>query len=163
MVGTRLVRLVEKHSHELAIGLTAELLKSERTCDFRKIPREELQHTTAEVYCNLGEWLLTKTERDIEQRFRTIAARRAADGVAIHQFVWAMTISRNYLWNFLREEAFADSVVALYDELELQQLLTHFFDRALYYGVLAYSDTREQEPASMDFSGLRQWVDPLSA
>ena len=163
MIGTRLLRLVEKHSHELAVGLTAELLKGERTSDFRKIPREELQRTTAEVYSNLGEWLLTKTEKDIEQRFRAIAARRASDGVAIHQFVWAMTISRNYLWNFLREEAFADTVLELYDELELQRLLNHFFDRALYYGVLGYNDARGKEPASLDFSGLRRWVDPLSA
>jgi hypothetical protein len=163
MVGTRLVRLVEKHSHELAVGLTAELLKSERTTDFRKIPREELQRTTAEVYCNLGEWLLRKTERDIEQRFRTLAARRAADGVALHQFVWAMTISRNYLWRFLREEAFADSVIALYDELELQQLLSQFFDRAMYYGVLGYEDRREQGRVGRDFSSLRRWIDPLSA
>jgi hypothetical protein len=163
MVGTRLVRLVEKHSRELAVGLTAELLKSERTSDFRKIAPEELQRTIAEVYCNLGEWLLRKTERDIEQRFRTLAARRAADGVAIHQFVWAMTISRNHLWHFLREEAFADSVIALYDELELQQLLSQFFDRAVYYGLLGYEDRREQERAGTDFSGLRRWIDPLSA
>jgi hypothetical protein len=163
MVGTRLVRLVEKHSQELAAGLTAKLLKSERTSDFRKIPPQELRRTIAEVYSNLGEWLLKKPESEIERRFRTIAARRAADGVALHQFVWAMTISRNYLWKFLREEALADSVIALYDELELQQLLSQFFDRAVYYGVLGYNDRKDREEAARDFSYLRQWIDPLGA
>jgi len=163
MVGTRLLRLVEKHSNKLAAGLTAELLKSDRTSDFRKIPQEELQRATAEVYRNLGGWLLTKTEKDLERRFRAMGARRAADGVAIHQFVWAMMISRNYVWNFLREEALADSVVALYDELELQELLTHFFDRALYYGMLGYRDMIQEDSAPADYSGLRRWFDPLSA
>jgi len=71
-VSSRLTRLIEKHSQELAAGLTAELLRSERTSDFRKIPPDELQRTTGEVYRNLGEWLLRKTERDIEQRFRAL-------------------------------------------------------------------------------------------
>jgi len=73
-----------------------------------------------------------------------------------------MTISRNYLWKYLREEAFADNILALYDELELQQLLNQFFDRAIYYGVLGYGDRREQESTAVDLAGLRRWIDPLS-
>jgi len=100
MVGARLVRLIENHSQQLAAGLTEKLRHSERTSDLRKIPPERLRRTTEEVYCNLGEWLLKKTERDIEARFRALAARRAAEGVALHQFVWALVISRNYLRKF---------------------------------------------------------------
>lgn len=101
MLGQKLMRLIERHSEELAVGLTQKVRKSERTRDFLKIPPEELRRTAAEVYCNLGEWLLKKTENDIEERFRAIAARRAAEGVGLHQFVWALVISRNHLWQFL--------------------------------------------------------------
>jgi hypothetical protein len=161
MVGTRLVHLIERHSQELAAGLTEKLRQSERTPDLLKIPPEQLRRTAEEVYCNLGEWLLKKTEKDIEERFRALAARRAAEGVALHQFVWALIISRNYLWKFLREEALADSILALYDELELQQLLNRFFDRAVYYSVLGYDDGKNRESAAMDFTHLRRWIDPL--
>jgi hypothetical protein len=103
MGGSRLVRLIERHSEELAIGLTAKLRQSERTVDFRKIPAEELQKTTSALYRNLGEWLLNKTEQDIEKHFVSIAERRAADGIRLQQFVWALIISRilrarNLLW-----------------------------------------------------------------
>jgi hypothetical protein len=162
MVGARLVHLIENHSQILAAGLTEKLRQSERTSDFCKIPPEDLRRATEEVYCNLGEWLLTKTERDIEKRFRAVAARRAEEGVALHQFVWALIISRNYLWKYLREEAFADSVLQLYDELEMQQLLNQFFDRALYFSVLGYNERKERESAAMDFTNLRRWIDPLS-
>jgi hypothetical protein len=149
MGGSRLVRLIERHSEELAIGLTAKLRQSERTADFRKIPAEELQKTTAGLYRNLGEWLLNKTEQDIEKHFVSIAERRAADGIRLQQFVWALIISRNHLYRFLLGHAFVDSIFELYNELELQQLLNQFFERATYYGVAAYEEVRERAPVSV--------------
>ena len=54
MVGSRLVRLIEKHAEELALGLTEKLRQSELTSDFREIPAAELEKTTAELYRHLG-------------------------------------------------------------------------------------------------------------
>ena len=144
MLGLKLMRLIERHAEELALGLTQKLQATERTSDFRRIPSGELEVAAAEIYGNLGEWLLQKTEEDIEARFRAIAARRAAEGIGIHQFVWALIISRNHLWQFLQAQAFADSIVALHGELELQQMLNQFFDRALYYGVLEYAERADE-------------------
>ena len=140
MLGMRLVRLIEAHSNELSRGLTEKIRTSDRTPDFRKIPSEDLRLAAAEVYRNLGEWLLQKTESDIETRFRAAGARRAADGVRMHQMVWALLLSREHLWQFLRHQSFADNVVALYGELELQRVLNQFFDRAIFYAVLGYEE-----------------------
>ena len=146
MLGMRLVRLIEGHSNELSRGLTEKISTSERTSDFRKIQPEDLRLAAAEVYRNLGEWLLQKTESDIETQFRAAGARRAADGVRLHQMVWALQLSREHLWQFLRHQSFADNVVALYGELELQRQLNQFFDRAIYYAVLGYEQADECTP-----------------
>jgi hypothetical protein len=145
MLGSRLVRLIESHSEELAEGLTAKLLQSNRTSDFRNIPSDELQKTTAGLYQNLGEWLLKKTETDIERHFYSIAQRRAAGGIRLSHFVWALILSRNHLYQFLLGHAYADSIFELYSELEVQQLLNQFFEHAIYYGVAAYEAARERE------------------
>lgn len=146
-MGTRLVHLIEKHSEELAIGLTDKLRLSERTSDFRKIPAAELQNTAAGLYHNLGEWLLKKTEKDIEAHFVSIAKRRAADGIGLQQLVWALILSRNHLYRFLLGSAFADSIFELYSELELQQLVSQFFERAIYYSAAGYEEARERDRA----------------
>lgn len=146
MLAMRLVKLIEAHSGELCRDLTEQIVKSERTSDFRRIPCEELRLAAHEVYRNLGEWLLQKTESDIEARFRAVAARRAAEGIRLHQFVWALLLSRDRLWHFLRHQSFADNVVALYGELELQRLLNQFFDRAVYYAVLGYEEAGRCSP-----------------
>jgi hypothetical protein len=126
MVALKLVRLIEKHSEELVQGLAEQIHTSERMCDFQNIPPADLELAAAEVYRNLGEWLLQKTEEDIERRFGAIAARRAAEQISLHQFVWALIVSRDHLWRFLQREAFACNVVELYGELELHQMLTQF-------------------------------------
>ena len=71
--------------------------------------------------------MLQKTEIDIAERFKALGARRAAEGVGLHQFVWALVISRNHLWQFLQREAFADNIVQLSGKLELQQMLNQFY------------------------------------
>lgn len=112
--------------------MTAKLRQSELTSDFRKIPPEELRKTTVELYRDLGEWLLKKTEKDIEQHFVSIAQYRAAEGIRLPQFVWAVVISRNHLHQFLLGTRICRQHFELYSELELRQLLSQFFEHAVY-------------------------------
>lgn len=149
MLGMKLVRLIEAHSDALSQGVVDVIRASERTSDFRAISREDLQRRVSEVYRNLGEWLLQKTESEIAGRFKAVAARRAAEGIRLPQFVWALTLTRDHLLHFLRHEAFADNVVALYGELELHHLLDQFFDRAVYHSILGYEEAGSKaKPAS---------------
>ncbi len=159
MLTLKLVRLIEKHSEQLAGELTQQIVLSERTSDFRKIPPVDLELAAAELYRNLGEWLLQKTDKDIESRFRAIGARRAAEGVGLHQFVWALISSRDHLWHFLQREGFACNVVELYGQIELYQMLTQFFDRAVYYGIQGYGTSERHNNASSDRlrTGGKNW------
>jgi hypothetical protein len=159
MLGLKLVRLIEKHSDELALGLTEKLRGSERTCDFCKVSSEGLCWAAAEIYHNLGEWLLLKTETDIAERFIALGKRRAAEGVGLHQFVWALVISRNHLWQFLQREAFADNIFQLSGKLELQEMLNQFYDRALYYGVLGYTEAKNQHEGAKDIGAYMEGFD----
>lgn len=146
MLGMKLVRLIERHSENLSRELVAEVRNSERTSDFRKISPEDLKRAVEELYHNLGEWLLQKTELDIAGRFKAIGARRAAEGIHLHQFLWALMLTRDHLWYFLRREAFADTIVELHGELELNNLLNQFFDRAVYYAVIGYEEAGQASP-----------------
>ncbi len=156
MVGLKLVRLIERHSEKLARGLTEQIRKSERTSDFRKVRPQDLQLAAAEVYRDLGIWLLQKTENDIEDQFRSIGSRRAAEGVGLHQFVWALMLTRDHLWRFLGQEGFADNIVALHGEQELRQMLNQFFDRAIYYGIVGYDEARQNAGPKSDLAKVEE-------
>ncbi|HKU25727.1 MAG TPA: hypothetical protein VJQ54_09670 [Candidatus Sulfotelmatobacter sp.] len=148
----RLVRLIEKHSDSLSRELMEQVLNSEHASDFKKIPQEELRLAATDVYRNLGEWLLQKRESDIKNRFAAVAVQRVAEGIRPHQMVWALILTRDLLWRFLRTEAFLDSIVELHAELELQQLLNQFFDRAIYYAIQGYEKAEEHRRRKTDWN-----------
>jgi len=139
VLGWRLVRLIETHSDQLARGLLERIENSERCREFiHKVPPEELKQRVYEIYHNLGQWLLRKTERDVEQRYMAIGERRASQGVSLSQVVFAIIATKEHLWEYVAKEALADRPVELFQELELFQLVEQFFDRALYFAAIGY-------------------------
>ncbi len=134
----RLVRLIEAHSQALASCLLTRVQESETTRDFRKVPPAELKERVYEIYRHLGEWLVGKSEFDIETRYLEIGARRASQGVPLSQLVMVIYMTKENLWEFLKKETPMDRPVEVFGELELLQMLEQFFDRAVYYAALGY-------------------------
>lgn len=138
MIAARLVRHIETHSNELASSLLDKWLHTESLIDLRKVPPQELRQRVYEVYRNLGDWLLTRTDEDIEQRYAALGARRAEQGVPMSTLVLGLAMVKHHLWEFIRREAVLGSELELHQELELLQCVDHFFDRALYHAAHGY-------------------------
>jgi hypothetical protein len=134
----RLVHLIETHSQALAACLLDRVHSSEATPDYKNVPEEDLKERVYEVYRHLGDWLLTKDELDLERRYLRIGADRAKQEVPFSQVAWVIVLTKDNLWEFLKKEATEDRPVEVYGELEMLQLLDHFFDRAIYYAALGY-------------------------
>lgn len=148
MLATRLVRLIEAHSSHLANSLTEKIRTSQRTLDYLKIPPEELKQQCYEIYAHLDEWLLTKTESEIEHHYIALGQHRAEEGIRISDFVWAFIITKENLFHHLQSQGIVDAAVELLGELELMQLVEQFFDRALYYGTVGYERSRRAQKAA---------------
>jgi len=139
MLAYRLVRLIETHSDALAASLLNRVEKSDLTSSYcEKVPADELKQRVFEIYRHLGDWLLGKTEVDIEQRYREIGARRATQGIPLSQLLWAIVLTKENLWDFLKHESTPDRPVEVFGELEMLQLLDQFFDRAMFYASDGY-------------------------
>ena len=145
MIAPRLVRLIEIHSEQLARSLYERIQNSPRFKDYQKVPPEEVKQRAYEIYHNLGDWLLTKTESDIERRYTVIGARRAAQGVALSQVVCAILTVKEHVWEFLRREGLVELPVELFQELDLLQVVDQFFDRAVYYAAVGHERARVAE------------------
>jgi len=148
MIALKLVRLIEANSKKLSDGLMEKILSSARTSDYHKVPKSEMSAAVVEIYQHLSDWLLTKTESDIELRYTRLGESRARQGVSLSHFVWAIALSKEHLWAFLQREALVDHVIELFGELELLQLLDRFFDNALYHATVGYERARKQAKAA---------------
>jgi len=141
MIALGLVRMIERHSDELAAELIAKLETSSRTTDLRKVPIEELRRGIQEILRHLGDWLLSKTGHDIEQRYFEMGGRRASQGVALSDFCWSIALTKVHLWEFLQRQGVMVSPIEIYGEMELLRLLDQFFDRALCFAAEGYEQS----------------------
>jgi len=134
----RLVRLIETHSEALAACLLDRVQNSDATPDYGKVPPEELKERVYEIYRHLGDWLITKDELDLEQRYLAIGARRALQGLPMSQVAWAIVLTKENVWEFIKKEIGIERPVEVFGEMEMFQLLDRFFDRAIYYAAVGY-------------------------
>jgi hypothetical protein len=146
MLAYRLVKLIEVHSEGLATALRKKIEGCDRCPSYKNVPPEELKHVVYEMYRNLGEWLLGKTEADIEHRYTAIGARRAQQDVPLSQVLWVIAVVKENLWEYLKKEDVLERPAEIFGELEMLQLLEQFFDRAMYYAALGYERAASIHP-----------------
>jgi hypothetical protein len=142
----RLVHLIESNSNALATCLLDRVNSSQATPDYKQVPPDDLKERVYEIYRHLGDWLLTKDELDLERRYLRVGADRAKQNVPFSQVAWAIVLTKENLWEFLKKQAPEDRPVEVYGELEMLQLLDNFFNRAIYYAALGY-ELRQQNSA----------------
>jgi hypothetical protein len=138
MLATRLVQLIESHADRLSEGLLLKLQNDPSCADLRKVSPQELSARSYEIYRNLGNWLLGKTRHQLEQIYLDLGERRAQQGVAFSHFLYAITATKEQLWQYLECEGLVVEPVELFGEMELFRLVDQFFDRALYHAAVGY-------------------------
>ena len=138
MIALRLVHLIESHSEELAESLLHKLERSHRAADLRKVSPHEIRERTREVYRNLSDWLLTKTDEDIERVYVPLGRRRAEQGVTMSALCWALLMTEENLWDFLELEGMREKPLEILVGFELLRLLDRFFDQAVYFATFGH-------------------------
>jgi len=134
----RLVRLIETHAQALAASLLTRVQDSEATPDYKNVPADELKGRVYEIYRHLGEWLIAEDKRNVEARYLEIGARRALQRVPLSQVLWAIILTKENLWDYIKKESVLERPVEVFGELEMLQLLDLFFDRAIHYAAIGY-------------------------
>jgi hypothetical protein len=139
----RLMKLIETHAEALTESLDARIAGSERCADYRRVSSEELKTLVGAIYGQLGQWLVTRTEEEIERRYTMIGTRRAEQCVPVSQLLWCIVLVKENLWDYLKNMETLEDTSQIFGELELMQMVDQFFDRAMYYAVRGHEKVRE--------------------
>jgi hypothetical protein len=139
MFPTRLVELIEANADGLADGLMSKI-KNSAECKtlLQTVPEDELRRRAHEIYGHLADWLLSKTDSEIEERYVGIGVRRARQRVPFSNYLWAIAATKEYLWEYLEREGLMEEPVEVWGNRELLHSLDRFFDSALYYAAMGY-------------------------
>jgi len=145
----RLMRLIETHADALAETLDKKIVSSERCTDYSRVSSDELKTLVGGIYGQLGQWLVTKTEEDIERRYTMIGTRRAEQCVPVSQLLWCIVLVKENLWDYLKNSENLENTTQIFGELELMQMVDQFFDRAMYFAVRGHERVRDARIAEM--------------
>jgi len=140
----KLMRMIETHAQPLTETLEAKILRSERCESYSRIPSGEMKTLARRMYENLGEWLVSRTEHEIESRYDIIGERRAQQGIPMSQVAWFIVLVKENLWDYLRENEDIENTSQIFGELELTQMVDQFFDRAMYHAIRGYERVGEK-------------------
>ena len=146
LLAYRLVKLIETHSDGLARTLQQKIESCDRCSAYKHLPEGELTRVVGEMYHGMGQWLMGKSEADIESRYTRIGRRRAQQGIPLAQVIWTIALVKENLWEYVQTNNLG-TPVELFGELEILQLLDQFFDRAMYYAAYGYEHASEAQPA----------------
>jgi hypothetical protein len=139
MFALRMVQLIETHAANLSDSLIQNLRSSQSCPDLlRNVPAQELAQRTHEIYQNLSDWLLAKTESEIEERYVGLGMRRARQRVPFSQLLFMLNATKECLWRYLEREGLIEDPVELLGDFELLHSLDRFFDRAAYSASIGY-------------------------
>ena len=145
MLAVRMIQIIESHADRLAEGLIHKLAGSQECRQLlAHVPAHELKHRAYEIYHNLSDWLLTKTESEIEERYTGVGMRRAHQEVPFSQLLFAIHATKEYLWEYLRQEGLLEPE-DLIGEMELLHAIKRFFDRSLYFAAVGYESANSRE------------------
>lgn len=138
----RLTRLIETHADQLVATLEARIARSPRLDEYRAVNPVELKKLVSGIYSHLGQWLVSKTEKDIEERYERIGRLRAEAGISVAQLLWCIVLVKENLWEYLRENEHHDTTAQIFGELVLTQMVDRFFDHAIYYAARGHEQVR---------------------
>jgi hypothetical protein len=142
MLSIRLVQLIEAHWEEIANHLIREVRKHPDMQNLARRPDAELRGWCREILENL-EYLVARREDSVQRRFRVLGRLRFEEHIPLHEAILRLQLLKTEIFNFVREQSFAMTVLELYREEELQVLIGGFFDSCLYQVVRGYEEAMQ--------------------
>jgi hypothetical protein len=134
--------MIEDHADQLTAGLVSDLQHHPRVSGYHRLAALELHNRAYDVYAHLSKWVARGSEHEIDLTYTDLGRRRFHEGIPLSQVVFALILTKNHLLEYVKSSGLSDSALDLYQELELIQVVTQFFDRAIYHAAQGYELAR---------------------
>jgi hypothetical protein len=134
----RFVRLVEDNYEELTESFMNDLLRNPDTVAYRSADREIIFQASEIIYRDLSKWISREFSKEkIRERYERIGKERYNMDIPLDQVFKAMVLQRRHLWLFVIDKLY-DDTTAYREALELNNRVTLYFDRAMYFMLHGY-------------------------
>ena len=146
-VSTRLVKIIENNADELTKKWLTIVKHHPGTPTYHDYDETSLYDRAYRVYSQLGNWLSRETDKDfIARHYNALGARRRREEFRLSEVIQALILTRRVLWYKIMSDGLLDSALALHLAMELNNEVSYFFDRAIYFTAVGYEHGKLDEP-----------------
>jgi len=142
-VSQKLVDLIERNADELTNCWLADIHKDPNTSTYHHFDQSAVYTRAFRVYSHLGKWISQETSKEeVARDYQELGAERCREGFALSEVIQALILIRRNLWRKVMEEGLMDTAYDLYQAIELNNRVSLFFDRAIFYTACGYEKKR---------------------
>ena len=139
LVSQKLVDLIERNATDLTNSWLADIRKDPNTLTYRHFDPDAVYQRAFRVFSQLGKWISHETSKEeVARDYRALGEQRRQEGFALSEVIQALILIRRNLWRKIMEEGLLDSTYDLYQAIELNNRVSLFFDRAIFYTACGY-------------------------
>jgi hypothetical protein len=142
-VSQKLVDLIERNADDLTKSWLADINKDPNTLTYRHFDSAQIYGRAFRVYSQLGKWISHETSKEeVARDYKALGDERRQEGFALSEVIQALILIRRNLWRKVMDEGLLDTTYDLYQAIELNNRISLFFDRAIFYTACGYEQKR---------------------
>ena len=101
------------------------------------------------VLSQFGKWLKGfYSEEDFKQYYVELGRERKREGFGLSEVLNALTLVRRNIWKFALSHGVWTETLNIYMALELDMRIVTFFDKAMHYTSIGYTEQTENQKIS---------------
>lgn len=143
MLSIRVTELVAAHADELADRIVADIQSNPKTAYYHVMDVSELRRRIRQLFGNLNQWLVEIPESELRNTYVKFGQVRFWEEVPLPDLVYAIILTRQHLIEFIRHHSTADSSLHIYQEMEVHDLISRFYDEIIYFTITGYRQAME--------------------
>jgi hypothetical protein len=147
MLSGKLLRLIETHSEQITDSVLRLLRADTEITHLNSLADAELFETWNHRLSHLERWLVPAQRGALALDEENVAKLRFADGIPLHEMVYAFHLLRNQTISYVRNLAPDENYLELYAEGELERWLANFFDFLVFHTVRGYEQAFKERTA----------------
>ena len=158
MLFARLINLIEAHAESLTREVLEDMAANPRTPHFHGLAPEDMEERIFRLYRDLGKWIGTQQESNIEAEYVELGRRRSQEGVRLSELIYVVILCKKHLRNYIQRHGLIEPAgvvdhpdvlpVHMHGIQELNYMVGTFFDRALYYTARGYESRSGRKPVA---------------
>jgi hypothetical protein len=151
MISEKFIKMIEDNAEEITGYWIADIRQNVTTPVFHQMTDEVCIPYGTALIRELGDWLDEgKKGQDVKDVYLALGKKRAKEGVALGDVVSAHLLLKRHIWLYVLSHGFLSTAFELYQVLELNNRVVHFFDNLVFWLVYGYGSETTAKIEGMD-------------